>query len=334
MINEITIIKPDDFHLHIRDFPDAEKYINDSSIWFSRALVMPNTLPPIDTPEKMIAYKKQIEASNEKIEPLMSFKILSSLKSVDIINFKKAGALIGKLYPKGVTTNSSDGIENLRELYPIFAAMENQKITLSIHGEDPSVSLFQREKAFIPKLEQLTKDFPNLKIVLEHISTIEGVAFILSSSDNVAATITAHHLLFSVDDLMGGPFNPHLFCKPIIQTVEDRGVLRAAAVSGNPKFFFGSDSAPHIKSKKECSTSAAGIYSAPLAIPVVVEIFDNYGKINQLENFLSGFGADFYGLSRNSDKITIKRKKWKVPSEYHGVVPMLANRELNWSLKK
>lgn len=332
--DSITITRPDDFHLHIRNFPDAEKYLADSAQWFSRVLLMPNTVPPIDSPERLIAYREEVEQSGIEVTPLMTFKIMPTMTRSDIKALAKAGAVAGKLYPRGATTNSDDGVQSIEEMYPVFQAMEKEGIILSLHGEDPSVSVFDREKAFLPVVDKIVRAFPGLKVILEHLSTIEGVAYVLSAPERVAATLTAHHLWYTVDDLMGRGFMSHLFCKPVIQTSEDRGVLRAAAVSGNPKFFFGSDSAPHPKERKETFSSAAGIYSARVALPAVTQVFDEYGKLDKLEDFVSGFGAKFYGLKRNKEQITLVRNSWRVPDEVHGVVQMLAGGELNWELKK
>lgn len=330
----LTIIKPDDFHVHIRNFPEANQYLDDAAPSFKRMLVMPNTVPPLDRAERIIDYRNAIIGNSSKIDPVMTFKLMPSMKPEDLKALKEAGAVAGKLYPRGATTHSEDGVESIEEMFPLFSKMEELGLVLSLHGEDPLVSVLERERSFLPTAEKIVEEFPLLKIVLEHVSTIEGVEFVLTSGPNVAATLTAHHLWFTLDDMMGAGFISHLFCKPVIQTVEDRGVLRAAAVSGNSKFFFGSDSAPHPRSRKETFSSAAGVYSSPVALQAVTQIFDEYGKLEMLEGFVSHFGADFYGLPRNTDTLTLAKKPWKVAEEYSGVVPMLAGRELNWSIKK
>lgn len=332
-MRQLVIKKPDDFHLHLRDFPEAANYLSHSAKNFARALVMPNTTLPIDSVERLIDYKNQIKAAAPNFEPIMSFKLTPKISISQIADFKKAGAMVAKYYPGGVTTNSSDGALSIRELFPQFEQIEKEGLILSVHGEEPQADVFNRERKFLESLDCVIKNFPNLKIVMEHISTKEAGEFILSQGENVAATITAHHLYFCANDLMGGAFNPHLFCKPILQGEVDKIFLQKLATSGNSKFFFGSDSAPHLKSKKEGAACAAGIYSAPVALEVLATVFDSLNALEKLEDFTSRFGALFYGLSQNDQTIVLKNESYQVADEYFGVVPMLAGQQLNWRVE-
>lgn len=334
MSQSIKIRKPDDFHLHLRDFPAAKNYLSCSEKYFARGLVMPNTTSPIDSVAKLTAYKKEIvKASSQGFIPLMSFKITPSLTKDEIVGLKKAGVLIAKLYPAGVTTNSADGVSSIASLYPIFKLLEELEIVLSIHGEAVGVSAINSEREFLAELEGIIRDFPQLKIVMEHLSTKEAVNFILDRGENIAATITVHHLLFTINDLIGSGFDPHLFCKPILQGKEDRKALADVVLSGNKKFFFGSDSAPHLKEKKECNKIAAGIFSAPVAIPLLADFFESNGALSKLENFTSSFGAEFYGLKLNEEQIELVKEPWIVPTDYFGVVPLFAGKQISWRLK-
>lgn len=309
---------------------------------------MPNTLPPITDAESLIAYRKQILAAAKRVDdsfqPLMTFKIMpvNATDAETLVSaLKVAGAIAGKLYPQGVTTNSGDGVRNIGDLFPVFAAMEHYGLVFCVHGEDPDTFCLDREEAFLPKLESVVKAFPKLKIVLEHVSTKAAVDWVKSMPDRVAATMTIHHLLFTLDDMLGGHLNPHLFCKPLIKTPRDRDALAAAALSGSPKFFFGSDSAPHTKVSKECDCGAAGVYSMTVSLPLLASFFENAGKLDVFENFVSKFGADFYGLPLNDQFVELSKENWKVPKVVHtgevgvegGVVPLAAGTEINWRIK-
>ncbi len=306
------------------------RYTADAARFFARAVVMPNTIPPIINPGDVIRYRKAIINSGSGFEPLMTFKITPSSLPEDIAELKKAGAVAGKYYPAGVTHNSEDGISDIKTIEPILREMEKNSIVLSIHGENPSAPCLEREKAFLPELEYIAGEFPGLKIVLEHISTKEGIDTVLSLPENTAGSITVHHLLFTLDDLLGGKLNPHLFCKPVVKTNRDREAIRNAVFSGNRKFFFGSDSAPHLKKQKR--EGAAGIYSSPLAIPLLTDLFEKAGKLELLESFVSKHGAEFYGLSLNKGTITLCKKAWTVPKICHGVVPIMAGKIINWQM--
>ncbi len=330
---EITLIQPDDFHLHIRNFPEAAAYLRETALAFKRAIIMPNTLPPIDSVERMLAYKGEIISSQPGFEPLMTFKLSESMNPDLIAKFKGAGALAGKLYPKGATTNSEDGCDSISEMYPLFEAMQDCGLVLSIHGEEPSSPVFERERSFLPVLKQIWGDFPRLKIVLEHLSTREAVETILEAPETVVATITLHHLVATREDMLSASMNPHYYCKPILQNEADRSAILQAAFSGNKKFFFGSDSAPHLKQNKENGKAAAGVYSAPGLLPALVQLFDENGELDKLEAFTSKTGAQFYGLQENKERITLINEKMVVPNECDAVVPFLAGKELHWSLK-
>lgn len=333
MSTTLTIRKPDDFHVHFRDFPQAFHYILDAKESFARALAMPNTSPPIDSVERLVYYRNKIaECAGSDFSPLMSFKLIPGMCPDLAFSFKQVGALIGKLYPRGVTTNSEEGADSLEPFYPFFEAMEKVDLVLSVHGEDPSAPVFQRERRFLKELEEVIRLFPHLRVVMEHLSTEESVAFIQAQTNRVAATLTVHHLWFTMDDLMGGAFNPHLFCKPILQTAVDREALRKAAFSGDSHFFFGSDSAPHLVEKKEGGKVAAGSYSSPIAMAALATLFEQHQNLDKLENFTSYFGSQFYQLDPNDSTLTLIKEKWKVPCQYHGVVPLFADSELEWKV--
>ena len=329
-MEQLTIRKPDDFHLHLRQGEPLGEYARASARDFGRALIMPNTIPPISDPAGMAAYKTLIEGEAPGFEALMSFKILPTMSPDVIPEMKKAGALAGKLYPAGATTNAEDGVSHYTDIRDILAAMEETGLVLSIHGEDPEAPVQEREAAYLGELESLIRDFPKLKIVLEHISTKEGLKFISSMPSHIVATVTVQHLLYTIEDLMGGPLNPHLFCKPVIKTEADRRALVEAVCSGHPKLFFGSDSAPHPREKKEGRHGAAGVFTAPCALPLLVEIFEKEGALEKLESFVSEKGALYYGLPLNTESITLKKTPWQLPDLIGGAVPLAAGEVLNW----
>lgn len=331
-MNEFVLPLPDDFHIHLRQDQALAFYAQDIAKQFGRILVMPNTLPPLTSVQSILNYKKAIQEAAPRLETLLSFKIHPQLKLQDLEDFKKIGVLIGKYYPAGATTNSEDGISDLEHIFPVLSMMEDLDIVLSVHGEEPSAFCLDREAAFIPKVQLLTEKFPKLRIVFEHLSSAKAVQAVLDMPDTVAATITVHHLTMTLDDLIGENLMPHHFCKPIVKTPEDREAIRQAAFSGNKKFFFGSDSAPHLKEKKESFCGAAGIYSAPVILPILMQEFEKEDKLNRLANFVAGFGADFYGIARSTQSIRLIRKEWQVPLQIHGVVPLAAGQTLQWSL--
>ncbi|WP_037570744.1 dihydroorotase [Spirochaeta cellobiosiphila] len=329
-IDRITIRKPDDLHIHLRQGELLQDYAQDVGKWCKRVVPMPNTVPPVITANQMLDYKKVIEEASPGLVVVPVFKIDASLTFDDIKALKKSGAFMGKYYPQGATTNSKGGNTDWKSCFSVFEAMESEGLILSMHGEEPDDPVLLREERYLSRLDELLMNFPKLKVILEHVSTKAGIDKVLSLPSNFAGTITAHHLHYTLDDVIGGSLNSHLFCKPIIKSAEDRQAIRAAAFSGNPKFFYGSDSAPHQKRDKELK-GAAGIYSALTAIPTVIEEFESANKLDCLENFLSTYGANFYNLELNQEKITFEKKTWTCPQEIHGVVPMRAGESISWN---
>jgi len=302
---------------------------------FSRALVMPNTVPPIASGAEIAAYRAEIAAAigetGSALEPLMTFKLLPGMSARTVRDCAAAGAIAGKYYPAGSTTNAQDGVSDPSEIEGALAAMEEAGIVLSIHAEDPASPVLEREAAFIPVLERIIGSHPKLKMVVEHISTAALLGFVLASPERVAGGITAHHLVLSLDDFMGDNLDPHLYCKPTLKRAADRDALREAVFRGERKLFFGSDSAPHPRAAKECAHPASGIYSSPCAVEALACLFDEAGALDRLEAFLSLRGADFYGLPRTKGILELKRQPYLVPREADGAVPMLAGKSLAWS---
>lgn len=341
MINELIFPKPDDMHLHLREDELLKVVSKHSATQFGRAIIMPNLQNPIINSE--LAHKYYDEVKNHTkahdFEPLMTIYFNEKLTLEELKRIQISSKIIGiKLYPKGVTTNSNKGIDSFNSGYKIFEMMEKLDIPLLIHGEvnDPNIDIFDREKIFIEKnLINAHKEFPDLRIVLEHISTKESTEFVKETSNNIAATITPQHLLYNRNELFAGGLKPHAFCLPVLKREEHRVAVLGAAISGNPKFFLGTDSAPHKKSEKESSCGCAGIYSALNAMEIYAEIFDRNNAIEKLENFSSKFGADFYRLSQNKNKIKLVRSSNKVPNSIKidngEVIPLLAGQEINWN---
>lgn len=331
-MNLIEITKPDDFHVHLRQGELLKMSINHCSQSFSRALVMPNTIPPLASVETINSYRDEMKDLAPGFTPLMTFKLLKSLQKKDIPEIKNGGAVAGKFYPAGSTTNSSDGIKNWREISGLLNCMSENKLVLCIHGEDPSVFSLDREKVFIPQILEIAGKFPQLKIVFEHLSSKEGVEAVENGPDNLYGTITVQHLLLTLDDIIGGSLDPHCFCKPVLKTPEDRRAIERVVLESNKKFFFGSDSAPHLITNKESSKGSAGCYTSPVALPLLADFFDRHDKMELLERFVSRYGADFYGLKYNSEKIRLIKEGWKVPEEYSGVRPLFAGKEISWKI--
>ena len=330
MMKTIELPIPDDFHVHLRQGAILSDYAKTVARDFGRILVMPNTVPPIASASAVSDYRNQILAAAPGLELLMTFKLNANLSARDLAQMKAVGAVAGKYYPAGVTTNSEDGVTDFESIFPVVREMEKQGIVLCVHGEEPGAFCLDREQKFIARVETLSKEFPKLKIVFEHLSTRAAVEAVWRLPSNVSATITVHHLMDTLDDVVGGSLSPHHFCKPLPKRPEDRESLRRAAMSGNPKFFFGSDSAPHEKGKKECCCGAAGVYSAPVAVPLLIEIFEGAGKMDKLPDFIAGFGADFYGVPRTSKKCVCAEDPWTVPSNVDGAVPLFAGKTLKW----
>lgn len=329
----IEITRPDDFHIHLRQGAMLGLTVPHCAAHFARAIVMPNTLPPVDSADKLKQYRDEIlSISGGTFAPLMTFKLLKSMKPGEIGRMKDAGAVAGKLYPAGATTNSEDGIQGWLDIEDLLKEMEELGLVLSIHGEDPSVYSMDREKAYIPEILVICEKFPGLKVVFEHLSSREGVDAVLSGPENLSGTVTVHHLLMTLDDVIGVALNPHNFCKPVLKSPSDRDAIQKAVLSGNRKIFFGSDSAPHPLEKKENGTGSAGSYSSPVALAALAEFFDDRNSLDKLENFVSVYGADFYGLPRNKGKIRLSDVGWVVPEIYGKVKPLFAGKKMKWKV--
>lgn len=332
-MTSLVLRRPDDFHVHLRQGAACSEFARDAQrAGWARVLVMPNTVPPIVDAAGLRSYQRVIESAAPGLKALMTFQIRPEQTEEDIRQLKAAGAVAGKLYPDGVTTHSDTGIRDLKAIYPVLEAMEKQELVLCIHGEDPAAPLMEREAQFLKHLKTLQTQFPTLRIVLEHVSSQKGIQAVLQAGPKVAGTLTVHHLLYTIDDLAGGLFNPHLFCKPILKTPADRKAIQEAALSGNPKFFFGSDSAPHPRDQKEASLVKAGIYSMPVSLSLLAQFFEERGALDRLEPFVSQYGAEFYGLPLNSGTIRLEKEPWTVSKLYHNTVPLLAGERLPWRL--
>ena len=340
-MNELTFTRPDDWHLHLRDGAAMASVLPDTAQRFARAIVMPNLKPPVTTVKEAAAYRDRILAAlpaGMRFEPLMTLYLTDNMAPEEIARARQSGFVHAvKYYPAGATTHSDSGVTELTRAYPAIAAMEEQGVPLLLHGEvvDPGVDVFDREAVFIEKhLTRLTRDFPELKIVLEHITTRHAAEFVRSTPPNVGATITAHHLLYNRNAMFKGGIRPHYYCLPVLKRETHREALIAAAISGNPKFFLGSDSAPHAQSAKETACGCAGIYTAHAAIELYAEIFEAAGALDRLEAFASFYGADFYSLPRNTGKITLKKESWAVPEKIdlggQALVPLRAGEQLVW----
>ncbi|MBD0786107.1 dihydroorotase [Vibrio sp. Y2-5] len=338
----LTITRPDDWHVHLRDGEVLADTVRDISRYNGRALIMPNTVPPVTNTEMALAYRDRIMAQNPSstFQPLMSLYLTDNTSAEDIRQAKASGAVVAaKLYPAGATTNSDSGVTNAKNIYPVLQAMQEEGMLLLVHGEVTTheVDIFDREKTFLETvLAPIVNDFPNLKIVLEHITTTEAVNFVKNASDNVAATITAHHLLFNRNHMLVGGIRPHLFCLPILKRATHQHALVAAATSGNKKFFLGTDSAPHAKGKKEAACGCAGSYTAHAALELYAEVFEQEGKLENLEAFASHNGPDFYGVPRNTDTVTLTKASWEVPASMpfggETVVPIRAGEAIQWQV--
>ncbi|MGH7240072.1 MAG: dihydroorotase, partial [Candidatus Saccharimonadales bacterium] len=301
-------------------------------------IVMPNTCPPILTGEGVARYRKEIDAANngEPFEPLMTIEIRDGTTPKTIQKARKAGAVAGKVYLRGTTTNADEGLTSFfnPKIADTFRAMRDEGMLLLLHGElaEDRLLVTEREQAFIGRVfRRLIDDIPGLKIVLEHISTRYAVQAVLEAGKNVAATVTAHHLCTTLNDVIGHGVKPHNACNPTPKGFTDMDALVLAAISGNSKFFLGSDSAPHPRKLKECSRGACGVFSAPILLPLLAQIFEQQGALDKLENFISRFGAEFYGLPLNKETVTLERKAWRVPCHYYGeLIPFMASETLSW----
>ncbi len=342
-MNRITLATPDDWHLHLRDGDALRGVLPFTARQFRRAIIMPNLNPPVTTTEQALAYRERILAALPDqviFEPLMTLYLTDNTPAAEIARAKASGRVFGvKLYPAGATTNSESGVTDITLCFDTLAAMEYEGVPLLIHGEvtQDQVDIFDREARFIDEvLTPLVARFPNLKVVFEHITTADAVAFVREAPANIGATITAHHLLLNRNHLFVGGIRPHNYCLPVLKRERHRLALVNAATSGNPKFFLGTDSAPHSRSTKEAACGCAGSFTAPVAIELYAQAFDAVGEIERLEGFASHFGPDFYGLARNQDTLTLERKSWQVPATYpfldEEIVPFWAGDALTWTL--
>ena len=315
----LSLTRPDDWHLHVRDGAALAAVVPDTARQFARAIIMPNLKPPVTTTAQALAYRERIRAAvpvGVPFEPLMTLYLTDATPPDEIARAKAAGIVALKLYPAGATTNSDAGVTDIRKTYRTLEAMQRHGLLLLVHGEvtDPEIDLFDREKAFIAtKLIPLRRDFPELKIVFEHITTREAAQYVHEADDKVGATITAHHLLYNRNAIFTGGIRPHYYCLPVLKREEHRRALVDAATSGDPRFFLGTDSAPHAAHLKEHAVGCAGCYTALSAIELYAEAFDAVGALAKLEGFASHHGADFYGLPRNTAHITLRREAWTLP---------------------
>jgi len=343
MTQTLSITRPDDWHCHLRDGAAMASVVGATARQFARAIVMPNLKPPVTDVEGARAYRDRIRAAlpaGSTFEPLMTLYLTEAMKPVEIARGRESGVITAvKYYPAGATTNSAAGVRDIRNCEAVLAAMQEAGVPLLVHGEvtDPEVDIFDREKVFLERtMAPLVQRFPRLRFVLEHLTTREGVAFVERAPANVAATITAHHLLLNRNAIFAGGLRPHHYCLPVIKREEDRQALLRAATSGNPKYFLGTDTAPHARGSKEHDCGAAGIYTAHAAIELYAEAFEEVRALDRLEAFASHFGPDFYGLARNTQRVTLAREEWKVPVDYPfgdaRVVPMRAGGVVRWRL--
>lgn len=342
--NTLTISRPDDWHVHLRDGDALVDTVPAMARYFGRAIVMPNLLPPAVTPEQAGAYRERILAarpSGSRFEPLMVLYLTEGTTVDDIRRAKASGFVHAvKLYPAGATTNSQSGVTDLSKVDAVLTEMADCSMPLLIHGEvtHSEVDIFAREKVFIDTvLKPLVANHPTLRIVLEHITTADAVEFVRNAPEHIGATITAHHLLFNRNHMLAGGIRPHYYCLPILKHGRHQAALIQAATSGNPKFFLGTDSAPHAIGAKESACGCAGAYTAHAAIELYAEVFEAANALEMLEGFASHFGADFYDLPRHRDTITLVRKPWSVPASYpfggQQVVPVRANEQLAWQVE-
>lgn len=342
-MDTITLLQPDDWHAHLRDGLALQRTVPDLAQQFSRAICMPNLVPPVKTVEQALEYRQRILAhvpDGLNFDPRMVLYFTDQTSPDEVAKIKASEHVDAiKLYPAGATTNSDNGVSDIRKVYAVIEQLEEQQVPLLLHGEvtHAHVDIFDREKRFLDDvLAPLLRQFPKLKLVLEHITTSEAAHFVLEHDRNVAATITPQHLLFNRNDLLVGGVKPHFYCLPILKRQNHQQTLLEVATSGNPKFFLGTDSAPHSKDAKENACGCAGCYSAPTAIELYAHAFDQVGKIDRLEGFASHFGADFYGLPRNTQHITLQKTPLEIPSslsylEDEQIIPLYAGQTISWS---
>ncbi len=342
-INSLTITRPDDWHLHLRDAEVLASVLPHTAKQFARAIVMPNLKPPVTTTAQALAYRERILAAlpdGMQFEPLMTLYLTNNTTPDEIRRAKASGLIHAvKLYPAGATTNSDAGVTDLRLCYPTLEAMQECGMPFLVHGEvtDPSIDLFDREAVFIERVMQpLRADMPELKVVFEHITTSQAADYVRTASGPIAATITAHHLLYNRNDIFKGGIRPHYYCLPVLKRETHRQALVAAAISGSPRFFLGTDSAPHAKGAKEAACGCAGCYTALHAMELYAQAFDQAGALDKLNDFASVFGPAFYQLPVNSGTLTLERTSWTMPAELalanETVVPLNAGETLHWKV--
>lgn len=339
----ITIKLPNDMHVHFREGNLLDFAVNATAEHFHHAVAMPNLKDPITNYKKALKYFDQIVSvlKYSHFKPLVTMYLTGDIKEVDISEGALDPRLIGiKLYPAGVTTNSSNGVGNIKDCYKIFEWMEKYDLPLLVHGEvnDPETDIFDREKLFIDELISITQNFPKLRVIFEHISTKDAVSFVKESSDLVAATITPQHMVLNRNDLLSGGLKPHHYCLPVVKRETHRKAIAEAAFSGNKKFFLGTDSAPHYKNQKQSSCGCAGIFSASTALVVYLEAFDKAGALDKFEDFSVNNSSDFYNLAKTDKKITFKKEFFEVQSSYvvgdQEIIPFMANQKISWSIAK
>ena len=342
---QISLTRPDDWHLHVRDGAALAHVVPHTARQFRRAIIMPNLKPPVTDTAAALAYRQRVLAAlpvGSDFEPLMTLYLTDNTEPAEIARAQQSALVHAvKLYPAGATTHSDAGVSAIEKTWPALEAMQEAGLPLLVHGEvtDPEVDIFDREAVFIERvLVPLTLRFPRLKVVLEHITTRHGVDFVLNAPANVAGTLTAHHLLLNRNAIFSGGIRPHHYCLPVLKRERHRQALLEAATSGHPRLFLGTDSAPHQRAAKESACGCAGLYTAHAALELYAEAFESAGALDKLEGFASFFGPDFYGLPRNTGTITLRKQDWEVPASYPladgSVVPMRAGERIHWRLQE
>jgi dihydroorotase len=342
-MKKLTLTRPDDFHLHVRNGAMLKTVLPHTARQFARAIIMPNLKPPVTSVEQALAYRQEILQAipvDADFTPLMTLYLTAATRLEEVKKAAESEHVHAfKLYPAGATTNSDAGVADIQTVYPVFAEMEKFDVPLLVHGEvtDEKCDIFDRERVFIETtLTSLTENFPNLRIVVEHVTTAEAVEFVKAAGPQIAATITPQHLLYNRNAILAGGIRPHHYCLPIIKREHHRQALVAAATSGNPKFFLGTDSAPHLTSLKENACGCAGCFSAHAALELYAEAFEKADSLDKLESFASFYGADFYRLPRNQGSITLEKSAWRVPVVYEQdetkITPLKAGEEIAWKV--
>ena len=344
MTDSLTITRPDDWHLHFRDGEFLAQTVPATAAVFARAIVMPNLAPPVVNVEQAAQYRERILAqvpASTAFQPLMTLYLTEGTSPEDIAAAAESGIVFGcKLYPAGATTHSDSGVRDPARIRHLYEALERHDLPLLVHGEvtDSDIDIFDRERVFIDRyLAAIRRDFPALRIVFEHVTTREGVQFVQDSGERTAATVTPQHLMLNRNDLLVGGIRPHNYCLPVLKRAEHQRSIQQTVLEGHPRFFLGTDSAPHSRDAKETACGCAGCYSAPAALPLYAEFFEANGALERLEGFASHYGADFYGLPRNRETVTLERQSWRIPETIDGggttIVPWQAGRELHWATR-